>query len=84
MQNDNGCTLSYSATYSYLFYTLVQFFSSHLSGSSVDVKGCVKVVREQEKSRAESLLNALRYTTMHLNDESTPKNIKSLLFDELS
>jgi hypothetical protein len=53
-------------------------------GSHVDVKGCVKVLREQERSRAESLINALRYTTKHLNEDTTPKSTKSLLFEEMT
>jgi len=51
------------------------------SGSPIDVKGCIKVLREQEKSKSDCLLNALRYTTRHVNDETTPKSVKSLLFD---
>ena len=52
--------------------------------SHVDVKGCLKILREQEKSRVESLFNALRYTTKHINDQSTPKSTKLLVFEELS
>jgi hypothetical protein len=37
-------------------------YSGHLQ-----VKGCVRVLKEQPTSRSESLLNALRYTTKHLN-----------------
>ena len=55
-----------------------------ISGTHVDVKGCVKVLREQEKARAEGLLNALRYTTKHLNEETTPKSTKSLLFEDMT
>lgn len=47
--------------------------------SNIDVKGCVRVLKEQPMARSESLLNALRYTTRHLNDVSTPKHIKTLL-----
>nr|CAD7407415.1 unnamed protein product [Timema cristinae] len=43
------------------------------------VKGCVKLLKEQPAARSEGLLNALRYTTKHLNEEATPKNIKNLL-----
>ncbi|KAG5676777.1 hypothetical protein PVAND_006586 [Polypedilum vanderplanki] len=47
--------------------------------SHVDVKGCVKLLQAQPPIKAEPLLNALRYTTKHLNEENTPKNIKNLL-----
>lgn len=50
-------------------------------GSTVDVKGCVKVLKDEDKSRSESLLNALRYTTKNLNCENTPKNIRNLLLE---
>ena len=54
--------------------------SSTILGSGVDVKGCVKVLREaRDKTQSESLLNALRYTTKNLNSDTTPKNIRSLL-----
>ena len=49
-----------------------------LTGSVIDVKGCVRIVREQEKDVTDKHLNILRYTTKHLNDENTPKNIKNL------
>lgn len=48
----------------------------------MDVKGCIKVIRDQPKARSENLLNALRYTTKHVNDETTPKGLKSVLFEE--
>jgi hypothetical protein len=38
----------------------------------------VSLLREYENA---SLLNALRYTTKHVNDETTPKNTKALIFD---
>ncbi|XP_053596824.1 CYFIP-related Rac1 interactor B [Microplitis demolitor] len=48
-------------------------------GSNVDVKGCVKLLKDQPSCKSEGLLNALKYTTKHLNEENTPKNIKNLL-----
>uniref|UniRef100_A0AAY4DY86 CYRIA/CYRIB Rac1 binding domain-containing protein n=1 Tax=Denticeps clupeoides TaxID=299321 RepID=A0AAY4DY86_9TELE len=44
-----------------------------------EMKGCIKVLREQQPNSVEGLLNALRYTTKHLNDETTSKQIKSML-----
>ncbi|XP_026481772.1 protein FAM49B-like, partial [Ctenocephalides felis] len=41
--------------------------------SYVDVKGCIRLLQSQPAHRAEPLLNALRYTTKHLNEESTSK-----------
>ncbi|TPX33485.1 hypothetical protein SmJEL517_g03631 [Synchytrium microbalum] len=48
-------------------------------GSKVNIKASVKVIRDAGAGSGELLLNALRYTTVHLNDESTPKGIKALL-----
>uniref|UniRef100_A0A8C9VZH3 CYFIP related Rac1 interactor B n=1 Tax=Scleropages formosus TaxID=113540 RepID=A0A8C9VZH3_SCLFO len=44
-----------------------------------EMRGCIKVLRDQPRNSVEGLLNALRYTTKHLNDESTSKNIKAML-----
>uniref|UniRef100_A0A8C2DJL7 CYRIA/CYRIB Rac1 binding domain-containing protein n=1 Tax=Cyprinus carpio TaxID=7962 RepID=A0A8C2DJL7_CYPCA len=45
----------------------------------VQMKGCIKVLKEQPSNSVEGLLNALRYTTRHLNDDSTSKQIRALL-----
>ncbi|OPJ88372.1 hypothetical protein AV530_017713 [Patagioenas fasciata monilis] len=44
-----------------------------------EMKGCIKVLKDQPPNSVEGLLNALRYTTKHLNDETTSKQIKSML-----
>ena len=56
---------------------------SHFAGSHVDVKGCMKVLRDQ-KDGTDGLLNALRYTTKHLNDETTPRAVKQLICEDVS
>ncbi|KAG9355641.1 hypothetical protein JZ751_000479 [Albula glossodonta] len=56
------------------------------------MKGCIKVLKEQPSNSVEGLLNALRsvpqgqklisvlrYTTRHLNDDSTSKQIRAML-----
>jgi len=62
-----------------ILYDHVHPDGAFYKGSKVDVKGCVRVLKEQPTSRSDSLLNALRYTTKHINDDSTPKQIKTLL-----
>ncbi|XP_070557084.1 CYFIP-related Rac1 interactor B-like [Ptychodera flava] len=47
--------------------------------SSIDIKGCIKVLKDQPPTKVEGLLNALRYTSKHFNDEGTPKAIKAML-----
>ncbi|XP_072296542.1 CYFIP-related Rac1 interactor B-like [Eucyclogobius newberryi] len=47
--------------------------------SNIDIKGCIRLLKEQSPNSVEGLLNALRYTTKHLNDETTPKHIRNML-----
>ncbi|XP_072015944.1 CYFIP-related Rac1 interactor B-like [Amphiura filiformis] len=59
-----------------ILYDHVHPMGAFQKNCPIDVKGCVKVLKDQPPTKVETLLNALRYTTKHLNDESTPKNIK--------
>ncbi|KAH9406148.1 Protein fam49b [Tyrophagus putrescentiae] len=52
---------------------------SKAAAAHIDVRGSIKVLKEQPPTVVEGLLNALRYTTRTLNEETTPKSIKSLL-----
>jgi len=63
----------------FILYDHVHPIGAFGKSSNMDVKGCVRVLKEQPTGRSESLLNALRYTTRHLNDDATPKHIKTLL-----
>ncbi|ORX48913.1 DUF1394-domain-containing protein [Piromyces finnis] len=47
--------------------------------SKINIKGCIRLIQGSAGVDADSLLNTLRYTSKHLNDDSTPKNIKNLL-----
>ncbi|KAL4712054.1 hypothetical protein ACJJTC_003721 [Scirpophaga incertulas] len=62
-----------------ILYDWVHPSGAFCRSSSVDVKGCVKFLQQQTPAKAEPLLNALRYTTKHLNHQTTPKNIRTLL-----
>ncbi|KAI8426082.1 hypothetical protein MSG28_005041 [Choristoneura fumiferana] len=62
-----------------ILYDWVHPSGAFCRSSSVDVKGCVKFLQQQTPAKAEPLLNALRYTTKHLNNPTTPKNIRTLL-----
>jgi len=50
-----------------------------VKASKVNIKGYIKIIQNNGGTDTESLLNALRYTSKHLNDETTPKNIKAIL-----
>ncbi|XP_039284736.1 CYFIP-related Rac1 interactor B [Nilaparvata lugens] len=62
-----------------ILYDHVHPHGAFVKASNVDVKGCVKLLKDQPAVRSEGLLNALRYTTKHLNEDATPKHIKNLL-----
>ncbi|XP_061402213.1 CYFIP-related Rac1 interactor B [Musca vetustissima] len=62
-----------------ILYDHVHPVGAFARGSHVDVKGCVRLLQQQPAIKAEPLLNALRYTTKHLNEDNTPKNIRNLL-----
>jgi len=47
--------------------------------SPINIKGCITVLKGYSESPTDGLLNALRFTTNHLNDEATPNAIKQLL-----
>ncbi|XP_037837949.1 CYFIP-related Rac1 interactor B [Kryptolebias marmoratus] len=62
-----------------ILYDHVHPAGAFVKTSNIDMKGCIRVLKEQQPSSVEGLLNALRYTTKHLNDETTSKQIKSML-----
>lgn len=62
-----------------ILYDHVHPAGAFVKTSTIDMKGSIKVLKDQEVRLVEGLLNALRYTTLHLNDDSTPKLIKAML-----
>ncbi|XP_059201031.1 CYFIP-related Rac1 interactor B-like [Centropristis striata] len=62
-----------------ILYDHVHPAGAFVKTSNIDMKGCIRVLKEQPPSSVEGLLNALRYTTKHLNDEATSKQIKNML-----
>ncbi|XP_077470652.1 CYFIP-related Rac1 interactor B-like isoform X2 [Stigmatopora argus] len=62
-----------------ILYDHVHPAGAFVKTSNIDMKGCIRVLREQPASSVEGLLDALRYTTKHLNDEATPKHIRNML-----
>uniref|UniRef100_A0A5K3EFZ7 Bestrophin homolog n=1 Tax=Mesocestoides corti TaxID=53468 RepID=A0A5K3EFZ7_MESCO len=47
--------------------------------SKLDVKSCVRLLKEQNPKNVQCLLNAIKYSTLHFTDETTPRVIKQLL-----
>jgi len=47
--------------------------------SPINIKSSVKAIQTHGINEYSNLMSALRFNTKHLNDETTPKNIKQLL-----
>ncbi|XP_045158827.1 CYFIP-related Rac1 interactor B-like [Mercenaria mercenaria] len=62
-----------------ILYDHVHPVGAFAKSSGIDIKSSIKLLKEQKDMSSEGLLNALRYTTKHLHDESTPKSVKQLL-----
>lgn len=62
-----------------ILYDHVHPVGAFVKTSNIDIKNSIKVLKERVPGKVECLLNALRYTTKHLNDETTPKAIRNLL-----
>lgn len=62
-----------------ILYDHVHPIGAFVKNSAIDIKASIKVLKDQPQGSVDGLLNALRYSTKHLNDETTPKNIKALL-----
>jgi len=64
---------------SIILYDHVSDQGAFVKKSPINIKGCVSVLRNYQAHNTDGLLNALRFTTIHLNDAETPGNIKQLL-----
>lgn len=62
-----------------ILYDHVNHQGAFHKNSAINVKSAIKIIKESGSTNTDGLLNALRYTTKHLNDEDTPKSIKQLL-----
>eukprot|EP01104_Vermistella_antarctica_P016794 TRINITY_DN57_c0_g2_i1.p1 TRINITY_DN57_c0_g2~~TRINITY_DN57_c0_g2_i1.p1 ORF type:complete len:315 (+),score=109.00 TRINITY_DN57_c0_g2_i1:221-1165(+) len=65
--------------------SIILFDHLHTQGafskrSPIHIKGCITALKGfATPEKTDGLLNALRFTTIHLNDPDTPNNIKHLL-----
>ncbi|XP_039604868.1 CYFIP-related Rac1 interactor A [Erpetoichthys calabaricus] len=62
-----------------ILYDHVHPAGAFTKSSRIDMKGCIKVLKEQPADNVEGLLNALKFTTKSLNAETTPKTIRAML-----
>jgi len=47
--------------------------------SPINIKGAITALKSYQGGSTDGLLNALRFTTIHLNDPETPASIRQLL-----
>jgi len=68
---------------SIILYDHIHVQGAFIKKSPINMKGCIMQLKQYQPSDAsvstEGLLNALRFTTLHLNDDTTPGSIKALL-----
>ncbi|XP_059155205.1 CYFIP-related Rac1 interactor B-like [Physella acuta] len=64
-----------------ILYDHVHPLGAFTKTSSIEMKSSIKLLKDQERTKVEALLNALRYTTKHLQDVSTSKTLKTMLAD---
>lgn len=62
-----------------VLYDHINENGAFIKGSPINIKQVKKLIESDGGQITEPLMNCLRYTTKHLNDESTPKATKSLL-----
>jgi len=62
-----------------ILYDHVHPVGAFVKSSNIDIKNSIKVLKDHAPGKVECLVNALRYTTKHLNDDTTPRAVKNLL-----
>jgi len=64
---------------SIILYDHVSEQGAFVKKSPINIKGCIAVLKNYQGHNTDGLLNALRFTTIHLNDAETPGAIKQML-----
>ncbi|KAH6567673.1 hypothetical protein BASA50_003757 [Batrachochytrium salamandrivorans] len=64
---------------SIVLYDHVDPAGAFIKSSKINIKSSVKVIQSTGGQASDMLLNLLRYSTQHFNDETTPKSTKQLL-----
>ncbi|KAJ3043808.1 Protein fam49a [Rhizophlyctis rosea] len=62
-----------------ILYDHVDPVGAFAKTSKLNIRASVRVIQTNGGSGSNTLLNTLRYSNLHLNDESTPKAIKQML-----
>jgi len=64
-----------------ILFDHVDQFGAFSKKSPINIKGVINVLKGYHTSPTDGLLNALRFTTIHLNDPQTPNAVKQLLIN---
>lgn len=62
-----------------LFYDHIDPNGAFVKESSINIKSTVKIIQSHGGASTEPLINVLKFSTIHLNSETTPKATKALL-----
>lgn len=77
--NDTNMFCLRSMTGAIILYDHVAPLGAFVKKSPINIKQAVKVLKDYTQSSTDGLLNALRFTTVHLKDPETPAFIKQML-----
>jgi len=77
--NDTNMFCLRAMTGAIILYDHVSEAGAFCKKSPINMRGCVQVLKGYTQSPTDGLLNALRFTTVHLNDDDTPGFIKQML-----
>jgi len=77
--NDTNMFCLRSMTGAIILYDHVAPLGAFHKKSPINIKGCVNTLKGYTQSPTDGLLNALRFTTVHLKDPETPAFIKQML-----
>ncbi|KAM7532588.1 hypothetical protein Aperf_G00000131542 [Anoplocephala perfoliata] len=56
-----------------ILYDHIDPYGVFRKSSKLDVKSCIRLLKEQNPKNVQSLLNAIKYSTLHFSDETTPR-----------
>lgn len=62
-----------------ILYDHIHPQGAFVKGGPIRIKSCIRLIQTHGHEHKDGLLNALRYTTKHLNDDSTSKTVKQML-----
>jgi len=77
-ENTNMCCLR-AMTGAIIIFDRFHLVGAFSKKSPINIKACIGVLKNYTEASTFGLLNALRFTTCHLNDPETPAAIRQLL-----